>query len=81
MRREAVMQTKYVMVNTRRCEHCWKCIDKCPSSVFGKINLPFHRHVNVIAAQKCTGCLKCVKTCGHGALIKKEAYKEVSGNI
>jgi len=58
----------FIQLNTHNCEACWKCLDVCPKQVFGRINIFFHKHAKIVAPQKCTGCMKCVKVCAYGAL-------------
>ena len=60
--------TKYVRVNTRLCNACWKCVEACPEGVLGKIEIIFHKHVRIVHAEKCTGCRNCVKTCPQEAI-------------
>jgi len=64
--------TEYVRLNTHRCVACWKCIDNCPKKVFGKVDLPWHKHALIINPEGCSGCLRCVKGCEHGALVDKK---------
>jgi Fe-S-cluster-containing hydrogenase component 2 len=61
-------KTKYIQVNTRSCEACWKCLDACPKQVLGKIEVGFHRHVRILSAEDCTGCKKCVPVCPQSAI-------------
>ncbi len=63
-------RTAHVQLDTRKCKACWKCQEKCSNNVFGKINLPWHKHAIIDNGDKCTGCLKCVKVCDYEALIK-----------
>jgi 2-oxoglutarate ferredoxin oxidoreductase subunit delta len=50
-------------LDTRKCQACWKCLAACPNHAIGKIDLPWHKHALIIAPQKCTGCLACIKIC------------------
>ena len=61
------VRTAFVLLDTRKCKACWKCIGTCPNKVIGKINFPGHRHSRIIKSDKCSGCLKCVKICEFGA--------------
>jgi ferredoxin len=36
--------------------------------VLGVISVFFHRHVKVRHADRCRGCLLCVRACEHGAI-------------
>jgi len=62
--------TKYIQLDTRKCKACWKCVEACDKNVFGRINLPWHKHVVIVRCNNCTGCLKCMKTCEHNAISK-----------
>ena len=62
--------TKYIQLNTRKCEACWKCVEACDKNVFGRINLPWHKHAVIVRSNNCTGCLKCKKACEHNAISK-----------
>jgi NAD-dependent dihydropyrimidine dehydrogenase PreA subunit len=60
--------TRFIRLDTHRCEACWDCIEVCPKRVFGKIDLFLHRHVTIRNAEACNGCKKCVRVCDSGAL-------------
>ncbi len=62
--------TKYIQLETRKCEACWKCVEACDKNVFGRINLPWHKHAVIVRSNNCTGCLKCKKACEHNAISK-----------
>lgn len=64
------VESRFVRLNTRKCEACWKCLEKCPSQVIGKVDLLWHKHALIKNACDCTGCLRCVKACESGALLK-----------
>ena len=64
------LQTQYIMLNTRNCEACWKCIEACTNDVIDRINVLWHKHARIRNHDRCTGCLKCVKVCEAGALTK-----------
>jgi NAD-dependent dihydropyrimidine dehydrogenase PreA subunit len=70
-RRQA--NTKYIQLDTRKCEACWKCIEACSNHVFGRVNLPWHKHALINNSDKCTGCSKCVNTCKFNAISKVSA--------
>jgi NAD-dependent dihydropyrimidine dehydrogenase PreA subunit len=55
--------TKYIRLDTRLCQACWKCIEACPNGVIGRIEFLFHKHTFIENANKCKGCQKCVKAC------------------
>ena len=70
----------YVKLDTRKCKACWKCMEKCPKNVIGRINLPWHKHARIVNGSNCTGCMNCVKICQDGAFsipggAKQEAVK------
>ena len=70
-RRQA--NTKYIQLDTRKCEACWKCIEACSNNVIGCVNLPWHKHALIIKSDKCTGCSKCIKACEFNAILKVSA--------
>lgn len=61
---------KFVILDKKKCEACWKCVDVCANNVIGRINLPWHKHIRFINGCACTGCIKCVKICKTGAISK-----------
>lgn len=63
-------KTRFVRLNSRDCIACWKCIEKCPAKVIGRINLPWHKHAKLRNVEACTGCLGCVKICESGAIAR-----------
>jgi len=63
-------KTKYIQLDTRKCEACWKCMEECSHDVFGKINILWHKHIHFINADNCIGCLKCIKVCTSNALTR-----------
>jgi NAD-dependent dihydropyrimidine dehydrogenase PreA subunit len=69
------LNTKYIELNTRRCQACWKCVEACPNHVLGKAILFRHRHAHVDDADACKGCKKCVRVCENGAIIYREDGK------
>ncbi|NMC13101.1 MAG: ferredoxin family protein [Chloroflexi bacterium] len=62
------MITKYIEINTRLCEACWKCVEICPNGVLGKIDFFGHHHVKIEHAEACKGCKKCVRACPNEAI-------------
>jgi 2-oxoglutarate ferredoxin oxidoreductase subunit delta len=72
-------QTQFIKLDTGKCKACWKCIESCNKKVIGKIDFLGHRHAKINNADKCAGCLKCLKVCIYGAYTKNdEQYKENS---
>ncbi|MBR5644733.1 MAG: ferredoxin family protein [Salinivirgaceae bacterium] len=63
-----VQQTAHITIDLHCCQACWKCVNACPKQVLGKIDLPFHKHVKIVNAEKCIGCNKCVKMCEFGVI-------------
>lgn len=62
--------TEYVQLDTRKCEACWKCLEKCVKNVIGKVNMPWHKHAKFVKPEACTGCLKCINICEYTAFSK-----------
>jgi Fe-S-cluster-containing hydrogenase component 2 len=62
------LESGFVRLDTRRCKACWKCLSACPRNVIGKVAILWHKHVRIVNADDCLGCLKCVKVCESGAL-------------
>jgi 2-oxoglutarate ferredoxin oxidoreductase subunit delta len=63
-------RTNYIQLDTGKCEACWECIEVCSNKVFGRVNLPWHKHALIIGSVNCTGCLKCIKACRFNAISK-----------
>lgn len=57
---------RYVWINPRKCEGCWKCIDTCKKHVIGKVGFLWHKHIVIQDPEACTGCQKCINACPHG---------------
>jgi len=70
MRRIEALSTKHIFINTHNCKACWKCYEACKRNVIGRVNLFFHKHAKINNADKCTGCLLCIKVCSHNAIIQ-----------
>lgn len=70
--------TAYIVVNSRLCQACWKCVEACPRDVIGKTNFIFHKHARIVNPGCCTGCRACVKACPEGAI---EALRQTGGPI
>lgn len=62
--------TRCVRLYTKNCSACWKCIETCPKKLIGRVNLPWHKHARFRDVEACTGCLKCVRVCKSGALLR-----------
>ena len=60
--------TKYIELNRRKCQACWKCVEACPNGVLGKVIVFMHRHARVEHAEACKGCKKCVDLCPNAAI-------------
>ena len=66
-------ETKYIQLNTKKCEACWKCVESCKQNVFSRIDFLWHRHAKIKNPDNCTGCLNCAKVCEFNAIkIKTE---------
>ena len=63
-------QTKFVELDTKKCQACWKCLSNCKKNVIGKVDIIIHKHALIEYPDNCTGCLQCVKTCEFGAYRK-----------
>lgn len=61
-------RTEFITLDSTGCSACWKCMEACSSMVFGRVNLPFHKHALVENPGMCSGCLACVDTCESGAI-------------
>jgi NAD-dependent dihydropyrimidine dehydrogenase PreA subunit len=60
--------TPHVRLDRSRCDACWRCVETCPRSVMGKVDVLGHRHARIRAPDACGGCGRCVKVCPSGAL-------------
>jgi Pyruvate/2-oxoacid:ferredoxin oxidoreductase delta subunit len=67
-RRARRVESPFVTLDRSRCQACWECIAVCPELVISKIDIRLHRHAVIKAGDRCTGCRRCVKVCGPGAL-------------
>ncbi|MDE7378728.1 MAG: 4Fe-4S binding protein [Paraprevotella sp.] len=67
------MSTAHVAIDPHRCVACWKCVDKCPKKVIGRVGFLWHRHVSFKDARACIGCKRCIRTCPNGV------FSELSG--
>lgn len=56
-------RTNYIEFDSGKCTACWRCIEACPKSVIGKINILIHKHAKIDRPEECKGCLICVKIC------------------
>jgi len=62
------LRTKFISIDSSRCQACWKCVETCPNHVLGKVILFKHRHAHVDHADACRGCKKCVRVCPNNAI-------------
>jgi NAD-dependent dihydropyrimidine dehydrogenase PreA subunit len=65
-------ETRYIRLNTSRCQACWACVQVCPQRVFGKMDFRFHRHARIDQAENCQGCMRCLKVCPNQAILARE---------
>lgn len=63
--------TRFVELDSRKCQACWSCVDACARQVIGKVSVLWHKHAVLRKGQDCVGCLKCVVACRAGALRKR----------
>ena len=70
--------TKFIQLDTRACEACWKCVEVCHKHALGKVDILGHRHARIADADSCAGCLKCIKACEHGAITEVDKQKETA---
>jgi uncharacterized Fe-S center protein len=62
------LKTKYIYLETSKCQACWKFIEICPNHVIGKAVFFRHHHVHIDNASGCKGCKKCDKICPNEAI-------------
>ena len=62
------LSTRFIALDTHRCEACWACVEACPSHVLGKVDFLGHRHARIDHAAACKGCKTCVRTCPNQAI-------------
>jgi NAD-dependent dihydropyrimidine dehydrogenase PreA subunit len=77
MKRQKGPSTRYILIDTHKCEACWKCYETCKRNVIGRVNLFFHKHAKIDNAEKCTGCLLCVKACRFNAIFQLKNTENV----
>jgi Fe-S-cluster-containing hydrogenase component 2 len=65
-------ETRFIRLDTSRCQACWACIPVCPRHVIGKVDFRFHRHAKIEQAENCRGCLRCLKACTNQAILARE---------
>lgn len=63
------VSTKYIELDTGKCQACWKCVESCPDHVLGKVDIFKHRHARVDHPEACKGCKKCVLNCPNQAIL------------
>lgn len=61
-------RTHFVEIDTHHCDACWECIAVCPTTVLGKVDIFFHRHVRIDQPEACNGCKRCVRACPQQAI-------------
>ena len=64
----ALHHTEHIVIDTRLCEACGRCVESCRHHSLGMLSFLFHRHAKVRHADRCRGCLRCVTACEHGAI-------------
>lgn len=60
--------TRFIAVDTRRCQACRSCAEACTHQVLGMVAFLWHRHVRIDNPEACTGCRRCIRICAHGAI-------------
>lgn len=60
------LTTEHISMNPHSCIACWKCVEKCPKKVIGKVGFPWHKHAILKNADACIGCKMCIKACPQG---------------
>ncbi len=71
-------QTRFIHLDTHKCQACWECIQACPNGVIGKVDFLRHRHARISNPDQCKGCKKCVKVCRHQAISLVSAAEKTS---
>ena len=66
--RDRRRETDFITLDSGVCDACWECAEACPNDVLDRVSFLFHKHARIVAADACTGCLKCVRVCEAGAL-------------
>ncbi len=63
-------QTPFIMLESKKCQACWQCLDACENEVLERVSILKHRHANIDSGGNCTGCLQCMAVCEAGAITK-----------
>lgn len=63
---------KGILLDTKKCQACWKCIKTCPNNVIDKISILWHKHAKIINPENCTLCNRCVGICSFNAISIQE---------
>jgi len=71
--RDRRRETDFITLDRGMCDACWECAEACPNDVLGRVSFLFHKHARIVAADACTGCLKCVRVCEAGALSRRSS--------
>jgi uncharacterized Fe-S center protein len=61
-------RSEHIAIDTHVCEACGDCVEACREHALGMVSFLFHKHAKVSHADRCRGCLRCVKACQHGAI-------------
>ncbi len=70
------LTTEHISMNPHSCIACWKCVEKCPKKVIGKVGFLWHKHATLKNADACIGCKMCIKVCPQGVFseLDKESH-------
>lgn len=63
-------QTPFIMLESKKCQACWQCLDACENEVLDRVSILKHRHAKIGNGANCTGCLQCSAVCEAGAILK-----------
>lgn len=71
-------RSKFILLDTKKCIACWKCIKVCSNNVISKIDLAWHKHALLVEPNNCIGCNKCIDICQNKAY---SSLKNLETNI
>lgn len=79
-------ETNYITFDPHLCTACWICIRVCPGRVFGKVDLPLHKHARLERVDDCNGCeglphVRCVRVCKSSALRLRQPPAGALGGV